>query len=644
MRKGGFISPVKRTSPMGCGRSPRKFFKMKGGLISLIRAKYLQRIAFTVLSLLLCAVFSGGCDFDVDKIFDVIGVKTPSNEELFDLYMDELFADWVSQDSISMNYYLADPERMGVERPEPTYGVVTTLELARQEREETGELAERIGSFKYDSLREDQKVAYDIIKRNITLYEILEREDKFAYYTGYIHPLTGIQVQLPILLAEFNFYTAEDIERYLELLGDTCRYFDEIIEFERERSRHGFFMSDDNVDSVTEQIESYLENRDDNLLITVFDDKIDEYEGLSAGQRVSLKQRNRQLVLDNVLVAYDNLLTAMKELRGVGVHNGGLAGLPDGREYAHASLCLRVGTDRSPEELDTLLEDWKNQVLMDIMDILSTNVEIYGKLMGDTIGEIEEGSPKSYISALQKSMREDFPPIEPTRHVVLEVHESLQEHTSPAFYLTPAVDNFDDNVIYVNPASIDDNLYLFTTLAHESYPGHLYQTVYFLQQSPHPVRVLLSNTGYSEGWATYVEMISYSYTELSAVEAELMWNLRFYDLLVQSQIDFGVNVLGWDIEKVEQVFNELNITDTEIIESVYNMVTGVPLHSVTYALGFIELSELHDEAEAALQDDFDLADFHRFVLDIGPAPFPLIRTHMDEWIEARLPGALQPAA
>ena len=610
----------------------------------MVRAKYLHRIIYIVLSLVLCVTVSSGCFFDFDRIFNITVPEGPTDEERFDLLMDELFAQWVSEDSISMNYFLADPERMGVEIPEPTYGEVTTPESIQEEKEETRELTDKINSFRYNSLRDDQQVIYDILKRSLALSEKLEREEDFAYYTGYIRPLTGFQVQLPVLLAEFTFYTAEDIERYLGLLGDTRRYFNDIIEFERERSKRGFFMREANVDSVTEQIESYLQNREDNLLITVFDEKIDEYEGLSAEQRLSYKQRNRELVLDNVLVAYDDLLAAMKELRGVGVNPGGLANLPDGREYAHASLSMRVGTDRTPDELGDLLEEWKSNTWMDIMLALSTNYEIYEKLMNEATGHIDEGTPQSYILMLQKSMTDDFPPILPTNHVVLEVHESLQEHTSPAFYLTPAVDNFNNNVIYVNPASINDNLYLFTTLAHESYPGHLYQTVYFLQQSPHPVRVLLSNTGYIEGWATYVEMISYSYTDLDPEEADLMWKLRFFDLLVQSQIDYGVNVLGWDIKKVEQIFNELNVTDMSVIENVYNMVTGVPLHSVTYALGFIELSELLEDAEAALLDDFDLMEFHRFILDFGPAPFPLIRTYMDTWMETRQTEELQPAA
>jgi len=602
------------------------------------RTKHLQRIICAILLLTFCITIFSGCD----NIFNSNTEPEPdpeeeiieelSDEEKFDVMMDDWFAEWVAEDTLTLNYFLANPEALGIGRPEATLGEVMTPEEIEHEKELTQEMAEQLESVQYDLLRKDQQIVYDILNRTIRLTKIMEKEDDFFYYTGLIRPLNGFQVQLPVLYAEFSFYNAEDIERYLDMIEDTIRYFDDVIEFERERSRRGFFMSDANVDSVIEQVESYLENREDNLLITVFNDRIDNYEGLSAEQREQYKQRNKDLVLNNVLVAYDNLLKALNELRGVGVHNGGLASLPGGKDYAHATICLKVGTDKSATELDALLSEWMDMTYNSIMATLSTNQKLYDKLINGKAGQIEKGTPKSFISTLQKAMVNDFPQIAPTRHVVLEIHESLQEHMSPAFFLTPAVDWFEDNVIYVNPSMLDDDLFLFTVLAHESYPGHLYQMVYFRQQSPHPIRTMISNMGYTEGWATYVEMLSYGMAGLNNEEATLMWNMRFYDMLLSSQIDLGVNVLGWDFNTVKEKLGEFNIVDEETVKNIYDRVTGVPLHSVTYALGFIELNELRADAQEVMGDDFDLTEFHRFILDMGPAPFPLIKAHMDEWL------------
>ena len=607
-----------------------------------ISKKQLQRLTALLPALLLCVVIlfiSTGCDRDevrereTEREEQSQGEETGTevivpNEPDFDLLMDDVFAEWVSNDTLSMNYYLADPYKLDIERPEPTFGKVISQEMIEESRQETQELSDRLDGFNYDLLRDDQKIVYDILRRSIEISRILDKEDDFAYYTGYIRPLTGIQVQLPVLLAEFSFYTAEDIGRYLDLIEDTHRYFSEIIEFERERSRRGFFLGEANVDSVIEQIESYLENREDNLLITVFNDRIDNYEGLSDEQRRQYKQRNEELVLGNVLAAYDSLLEAMKELRGVGARSGGLATLPEGENYAHTLLRLRVGTDKSVQDLERLLEGWISYTFISIITKLQENQDLSERFHNGSLGQISEGTPGTYISELRKLISKNFPPIEETDLNILEVHESLQEHMSPAFYLVPAVDRFNDNVIYINPSSLgDDNLFLFTVLAHESYPGHMYQTVYFLQQSPHPVRITLSNTGYSEGWATYAEMTSYFLALPDYYEAELMWEFRLYDLLIQAYSDFGVNVLGWSLDDLFSVLQSYGI-NMQVAENLFNMVTGVPLTSTNYSLGYIELMELINEAQQTQGESFEFIDFNRFFLGNGPAPYPIIRERM----------------
>jgi len=558
--------------------------------------------------------------------------------------MEELFVDWVTSDSLSLNYFLADPQGRNIERPDISFGEILTPELIEESKQETREIAERLNTFNYFELRYDQQVVYDILRRNIELFMILEREENFNYYTGYVRPLIGFQVQLPVLLAEFNFYTADDIERYLELLGDTKRYFDDIIEFERERSRRGFFLSDVNVDSVCEQIESFLENREDNLLINVFNDRIDNYDGLTNQQRDNFKERNEELVLGNVLVAYETLLNAMQELKGVGVHSGGLAGLPGGEEYAYARLRLRVGTDKSPKELETLYEEWLDNTFMSIMEALYGNPVIFEKFSEGTQGQIPDGTPKVYISDLKQHISKDFPPIGNTGLDVLEVHDSLQDHMSPAFYLAPAIDRFNENVVYINPTKVSENLFMYTVLAHESYPGHMYQTVYFLQQNPHPIRVSLSNSGYSEGWATYSEMCSYYFAIDDSVEAGFMWELRFYDMLIQGYVDLGVNVLGWNFEDVIRFLERFNIHNEEVAQNIYDMVTGIPLNSIMYSVGFIEFMELRAYTEDLMGSDFSLLDFHRFFLDFGSAPFSIIERYLTENIENGQLNSQRPAA
>ena len=75
----------------------------------------------------------------------------------------------------------------------------------------------RLTDYDYASLNEDQKLCYDLIKENFIL------DCTYADYILYnevLGPTTGLQAQLPILLAEYNFSSKEDIEDYLLLLKD----------------------------------------------------------------------------------------------------------------------------------------------------------------------------------------------------------------------------------------------------------------------------------------------------------------------------------------------------------------------------------------------------------------------------------------
>ncbi len=75
--------------------------------------------------------------------------------------------------------------------------------------------------------------------------------------------------------------------------------------------------------------------------------------------------------------------------------------------------------------------------------------------------------------------------------------------------------------IYINRASTYTALDLYTTLAHEGYPGHLYQTILSGSTTLGSVRNLLNFGGYIEGWATYVEMYAYGLSDTDPNLAEL---------------------------------------------------------------------------------------------------------------------------
>ena len=567
---------------------------------------------------------------------DINGVSSLLGEKDFDIFINELFVDAVTSNSITLNYTLADITAFDNTNITPTLGEVVTIETAIRDREKSIKEAARLHDFDYMLLREDQKIVYDILTRSYELNYTEEFSEDQVFYLGYIRPLNGIQIQLPIILAELNFRTIDDFDMYFALLEDTPRYFSEIIEFERERSRRGFFLSTPNVDAVLKHINSYLRYRKDNFLILVINDIIDEFDGFTTQEKIEYKQKNQDLVLNRFLPAYESLLSAIRELRGVGERDGGLSNLPEGTEYAQMYLQHRTDSDMTLSEMRNALEDGLDKYQEKLFAIWSEYPELLDKYLAGVLGVIPYDTPENYMLKLEQAIKRDFPPLREVNLTIREVHESLQEHMSPAFYLSPPFDDFINNVVYTNPLKINDNFSLFTILAHEGYPGHMYQFVYFRQLSPHPIRGFLTGIGYSEGWASYAEYESFFMAGLDEVEAEILKLIRIIDLIFISIIDLNVNAFGWDIHKLISFLSDMGINNPIVAEDLFDRVTGVPLFYLPYTIGYIELVSLREEAETRLGDDFVPKDFNRFILEFGPAPFSILRQHFILWINSQI--------
>lgn len=205
------------------------------------------------------------------------------------------------------------------------------------------------------------------------------------------------------------------------------------------------------------------------------------------------------------------------------------------------------------------------------------------------------------------------------------VQKSLEEYLSPAFYMIPAIDNTQNNVIYINAGHIPDDLSLFTTLAHEGYPGHLYQNVYYMNQNPDPIRCLLGYGGYTEGWATYSEMMSYYFAPVPKENAVIMQKNTSILLGLYALADMGIHYDGWDLSDTIDFFSNYGITGSDTVSEIYNLIISDPANYLKYYIGYLEFLELKKYAIKEWGDDFTQERFHRIVLETGPAPFKILR-------------------
>ena len=311
----------------------------------------------------------------------------------------------------------------------------------------------------------------------------------------------------------------------------------------------------------------------------------------------------------------------------MGNNENGLCYLPEGKHYYESLVRSNTGSDKSIEELKQMTERQRNLDMTALHEILTANPNLLVCEEPDSISE----EPEAILNQLLTSMQKDFYPAADTSFEINYVHESLEDTLAPAFYLTAPIDNISHNVIYLNKSSQYSGIQLFTTLAHEGYPGHLYQTTGSYQANLEPIRAILNYPGYVEGWATYVEMLSYQYAGLDETFARMLMLNQSSLLSLYASIDMGIHYDGWNLTDTTVFLNSFGIKDENVIRSIFELVVEEPSHYLKYYIGYLEFLELRNYAKEEFGKDYTNRAFHQAIIRIGPAPFPIVKKYLKDF-------------
>ena len=554
-------------------------------------------------------------------LFLVFSILNYSSNKSFTNYTHQMFLSEVSKNTLNLHYTLSDPAAYGIEDYEVTLGDSDVSSIL----EETMLLENyknKLDRFSYNRLSKSNQLTYDIL----SLY--LKNQSSAKDFYLYAEPLgstTGTQAQLPVLFAEYTFNDRADVDEYLSLLSQTDTYYESILGYEQAKSREGLFMSDPVAEEIIEQCRSFIANPEDNFLLSIFDEKVDALPAISQEEAQSLKNQNRDAVMNHVIPAYQLLIDGLTELKGKGSNTGGLCYLENGKAYYEYLIRANTGSYDSVETIEKRLEQQLETDFNELRNLLIQNP----KILSSNTGELSLSSePTEILADLQAKLSKDFPTPPNVSYEVKYVHKSLEDFLSPAFYLTPPLDNLSQNVIYINQASNYTPLELYTTLAHEGYPGHLYQTIYSGYAGSNEVRSLLNFGGYVEGWATYVEFYSYSLADTDADIAALYYLNRSIMLGISSLLDIAIHYHGYSRAEIAGYLSQLGFTDPDTADSMYNAILEAPANYLKYYVGCLSFMDLRDAVKEKDGDAFDLKEFHTQVLEIGPAPFPVLYKYM----------------
>lgn len=528
--------------------------------------------------------------------------------------------------TLDLHYTLLHPENYGIDAEDATLGTYRLSELIKSNHE-IHDLKEKLSEFDPHMLSDDQQILYDSLSERIETGLMAEG---LELYDQPLAPTIGIQAQLPILLAEYSFHSLQDVEDYLTLLSQLDSYYGDILYFEEQKAAAGLGPSDASIERILESCQSYLIDPVNNFLTETFETRLNSLStdiSLSEQQKNNFRSRHLEVIKNSFLPAYRHLIDGLSGLKGRGINEGGLCGFRNGRRYYEYLLRSGPGLSYNIEELKAALSDRMQKDLETISSLSKkTGPDLSFRLT----------DPPAILSDLQTQMSGDFPVLSEAskKYEIRYVPAQLESTLSPAFYLTAPLDDPTKNVIYINNGSTSAKDELYPTLAHEGFPGHLYQTVYFREHTRNPLAALLTCSGANEGWATYVEQLSYFYDNgLSEENSAYQAAMRSFSLCFHSLLDIGINYDGWSKDRAAAFVRTCFDADDALVEELWQTMIDNPTNYLEYAGGYVEIMEMREEAEKKLGNRFSAKEFHKFLLNLGPVPFSVTRKYFKLWLQ-----------
>ena len=545
----------------------------------------------------------------------------------------------LSSDTLSLHYTLANPEKYGISTyivSLPVYdpgAVSTRTDYLRS-------ILDSLENVEVQQLSETNRYLHSLYQKRIACTLSLE---SFPYHYEPLSPASGSHSQLLILLAEYPFYDTDDVSDYLALLSQLPDYLDSLYVYEEEKAKVGLLMASSSLQKTVEGCNTIITAKElqqgTHFLQETFADRLDALalDGmLSTSQHAAFLAQNNALLMDCVAPAYRTLATNLSTLYEYCTPLVGLAHKQDGVAYYEALLRSETGSYRSIEDIEALLTKQLSIEQNNIRNLVNdTLLECWDEQSTYLNESFPLQEPEEILQHLKAAMSEDFPTLSEICSVdVKTVASSLEKYTAPAFYLTPPIDAYQDNVIYINMSQVNVGIDNYTTLAHESFPGHLYQNMYsschLADHDNAHLRSVLWYGGYLEGWAIYTEFLSYDYAAKLLADSgystagdvcRILKHNRSLLLSLYALMDIKIHYEGALEPEIAALLSSIGISDGEAIHEIYSYIVEEPTNYMKYYLGYLEIMEIKKQAQSLWGENYSDYRFHKFLLEFGPADF-----------------------
>lgn len=572
----------------------------------------MKKLAGALLSLMLLLA---GCTSGKDEVSE----PDPEVTAAFEEFSRTEYINYLSPSKLNAHYELEDLSAYGLQDMTATMGTIegdfdftsTQASLDSLQKIDRSKLSEK-----------DQNL-YDRYEAYLKLQ--LEYDGKTDWYF-YFTPNSGLNNNLLTMFTEYVVREEQDIQDVLVYLEESRAYLDSAIEYTRQQAEKGIEQSQATMDSILEQCQRFYDTLGDSEVEKALCDQVDAASYLTDEQKADYKQLIGYQTDQSLMAGYKDVIDYFTERRDLTTSTGCTADSAEGKEYYEVLLKDQTSTSMTPSECKDYLQSF-------IDDQISLLRMMYAQHGEDYQTDIDYGytEPEEILDHLREAMQDDFPDGPSVSYTISYLDPSVASDSISAYYLTPPFDDLQNNVIKVNPNTSNE---LFFDLAHEGFPGHCYQITYELSNTDNPLVRIISNLGYTEGWAKYAEYVALDYTKETNYYTMHMHDIEsgiFYQ--VMSVVDIMVNYEGASADEVDTYLSDLY--GEGLGQELYDLAVGDPGLYLPYGVGYAEMYNLRQTAEDKLGNQFDLKEFHQVILDAGTCSFDYLTEQVSSYIKSK---------
>ncbi len=537
-------------------------------------------------------------------------------------------------DIISMVFDIEDPSKFGMNWPD--VGIEPWSPDDDQKGQESiQQVLTTLNDIDFGSLELEDQILYDTLMHDYTLANEMNGMD---YYTSSMNSLTGENMELPIIFATLGFDDQADVERYLKMLADVKPYFESLFEYEKKVAEAGNSRPDAILDKLLESLEAVYKNHEGNYMYTTFEDRVNAMD-LDDAVKKDLIAKNKEILDTSFFPAYEELKKNMETLRGTAKTSGKICEMQGGKAFYEKYFQLRSGTSLTIDEAKKFLLDDINAKYSDFYAKLfklnqQQNDELMKHMSQDPSVAITTGSFESDVEFCKDAIKSDFPDIGDVKYTIYHIPKELSKNLSPAAYMSTPVDDINKNVLMLNDHS-DGLGDMLTTVAHEAFPGHLFEAVYHMQHMNNFYQKG-GTTAYKEGWSTYSEDYIMNLTtdyDLQVYECFDLY-IALLNYQMQAYLDICVHYDGWGRDEVVNFANQyFPGAGEELADAFYDRIVEIPCYVTPYCFGNMCCSKIINDAMAQYGSQYSKKEIHAAYLDMGPSSFDLLEKYMPLFVE-----------